>query len=204
MTEFKAGDRGIGLAAYPDYDSELIEGDVWEYQNPTRPDVLVIETTGVGFLRSMLRRTAVLIDDEHDSERAGSLARGLGEEHPVVDAYKTGGRAIGDGDWMSSTGGQSTARGNVLTEAKGLIEGDRNKSYGSPTQNFTNTAEIWTALLRHKLKDGEAITATEVGTLMVGLKLARTIAQPKRDNFVDMAGYAACAWQTIADTEEAQ
>jgi hypothetical protein len=86
-----------------------------------------------------------------------------------------------------------TPREAVLSEAAGLITGDRNKTYGSPTENFDNTAAIWNALLGHKLK--EPITSTEVGTLMVGLKLARTIAQPKRDNFVDMAGYAACAWE---------
>lgn len=86
-----------------------------------------------------------------------------------------------------------TPREGILTEASGLITGDRNKTYGSPTENFENTAAVWNVLLGHKLK--EPITATEVGTLMVGLKLARTIAQPKRDNFVDMAGYAACAWE---------
>lgn len=96
----------------------------------------------------------------------------------------------------------ATPRGEVLDEAKGLITGDRNKTYGSPTENFSNTAEIWNALLRHKLKDGQRITPTEVATLMVGLKLARTVAQPKRDNFVDMAGYAACGWETLEETGE--
>lgn len=80
-----------------------------------------------------------------------------------------------------------------------MIEGDRNKTYGSPTQNFQNTADIWNVLLAHKLKDGAEITATEVATLMIALKLARTIAQPKRDNFVDIAGYAACGWEAQAD-----
>lgn len=90
-------------------------------------------------------------------------------------------------------------RASVLVEARQLITGDRNKTYGSPTENFSNTAAIWNALLRHKLKPGEEITATEVATLMVGLKLARTVAQPKRDNFVDMAGYAACGAETMLE-----
>lgn len=96
---------------------------------------------------------------------------------------------------------QETPRAAVLIEAATLITGDRNKTYGSPTQNFQNTADIWTVLLSHKLKDGERFTATEVGTFMVALKLARTIAQPKRDNFVDIAGYAGCAWETLAEAE---
>lgn len=89
-----------------------------------------------------------------------------------------------------------TPRASVLREAESLITGDRNKAYGSPTQNFTNTAEIWTALLRHKLKDGETISPAEVASLMIGLKLARTVGEPKRDNWVDMAGYAGCGYET--------
>lgn len=90
-------------------------------------------------------------------------------------------------------------RADVLDEAKGLITGDRNRAYGSPTANFTNTAEIWTALLRHKLRDGEAILADEVASLMVGLKLARTVGQPKRDNWVDIAGYAGCGYEAAVE-----
>lgn len=93
-------------------------------------------------------------------------------------------------------------RESVLAEAASLITGDRNKTYGSPTQNFQNTAELWTVLLRHKLKDGEVIDPNEVGTLMVALKLARTVAQDKRDNYVDMAGYAACAHEASVGSEE--
>ena len=106
--------------------------------------------------------------------------------------------------WVEEYPDQSgfTPRGELLMEARSLIEGDRNKTYGSPTENFKNTADIWNALLGHKMKDGARITPTEVATLMVGLKLARTIAQPKRDNFVDMAGYAACGWETQSETVE--
>lgn len=88
-----------------------------------------------------------------------------------------------------------TPRASVLREAESLITGDRNKAYGSPTQNFTNTAEIWTALIRHKLKDGEVLTPAEVASFMIGLKLARTVGEPKRDNWVDMAGYAGCGYE---------
>jgi Domain of unknown function (DUF6378) len=94
---------------------------------------------------------------------------------------------------------QDPPRAAVLTEAASLITGDRNKTYGSPTANFRTTAEIWTALLAHKLKDDEAIEPYEVGALMVGLKLARTVADAKRDSWVDIAGYAGCAWECQAE-----
>jgi len=88
-----------------------------------------------------------------------------------------------------------TPRESILYEAAELITGDRNKTYGSPTQNFQDTARIWTASLRHKLKDGVELDATDVAKLMIGLKLARITAQPKRDNWTDIAGYAACGYE---------
>lgn len=94
-----------------------------------------------------------------------------------------------------------TPRGRVLREAENLITGDRNQTYGSPTQNFQNTADIWNALMGHKFKDGHSFTPTDVANLMIGLKLARMVAQPKRDNFVDIAGYAACGWETVEDSK---
>lgn len=87
------------------------------------------------------------------------------------------------------------SRARVLREAEKLITGDRNETYGSPTTNFQNTADLWSVQLSHKLKEGERFTAVDVALLMVHLKLARMIAQPKRDNFVDGAGYLACAWE---------
>lgn len=92
------------------------------------------------------------------------------------------------------------SRGALLREAEGLITGDRNKSYGSPTQNFTNIADLWNVQFRHKLVEGQRFTATDVAIAMIHVKQARLIAQPKRDNFVDIAGYAACGWEAQEDT----
>lgn len=83
-------------------------------------------------------------------------------------------------------------RAQVLDEAKALITGDRNKSYGSPIQNFTNTADLWTVQFQHKFKDGERFTASDIAQAMVLLKMARMIAGDKHDNYVDAIGYAAC------------
>lgn len=94
-------------------------------------------------------------------------------------------------------GSERTPREGVLSEAATLITGDRNQTYGSPTQNFTDTANVWNTILRRKLKDGESIQPGEVASMMIALKLVRNIAQEKRDNFVDIAGYAACGWEAI-------
>lgn len=95
---------------------------------------------------------------------------------------------------------ESTPREGVLSEAATLITGDRNQTYGSPTQNFTDTANVWNTILRRKLKDGESIQPGEVAAMMVGLKLVRMVAQPKRDNWVDIAGYAACGYEADLST----
>lgn len=83
-------------------------------------------------------------------------------------------------------------RVQVLNEAAGLINGDRNASYGTPTQNFTNIADLWTIGFRHLLCEGASFTASHVAQAMSYVKLARMIAGSKRDNWVDLAGYAGC------------
>lgn len=89
-----------------------------------------------------------------------------------------------------------TPRGAVLREAEKLITGDRNKTYGSPVENFDVTAALWTQQLGHKLKAGESFTATDVALLMIQLKMARLRTSPgTRDHYVDISGYAACGWE---------
>lgn len=89
-----------------------------------------------------------------------------------------------------------TPRGKILREAEKLITGDRNKNYGSPTENFDTTAALWNAQLGHKLKPGESFTATDVALLMIQLKMARLkTSTSNRDHYLDIAGYVACGWE---------
>lgn len=86
-----------------------------------------------------------------------------------------------------------TPRASVLREAESLITGDRNKNYGTPTENFDTTAALWNVQLGHKLKPGASFTATDVALLMIQLKMARLKTSiSNRDHYVDIAGYAAC------------
>lgn len=52
---------------------------------------------------------------------------------------------------------------------------------------------MWTGILAHKLRDGQAITAMDIPLCMVAIKLARQSHHHKRDNLVDIAGYARTA-----------
>ena len=73
---------------------------------------------------------------------------------------------------------------SVLLEAQGLVHGDRQAAYGHPIEDFTRTAAMWSAILGHP------ITAEQVGLCMCAVKLSRQVNLPKRDNLVDLAGYA--------------
>ena len=73
---------------------------------------------------------------------------------------------------------------SILEEAHRLVHGDRGADYGSPLDDFTRTARMWSAIL------GAYVSAEQVGLCMIALKISRQCNKPKRDNMVDVAGYA--------------
>ncbi|MGI8313322.1 DUF6378 domain-containing protein [Saccharopolyspora hattusasensis] len=92
-----------------------------------------------------------------------------------------------------------TPRARVLAEASKLIHGDRNDTYGPPAANFERIAAMWSVLLGPQLS--APIQPRQVADMMIALKLTRSVVAPKRDNYVDIAGYAACG-QEIAEGEK--
>jgi hypothetical protein len=88
---------------------------------------------------------------------------------------------------------------SVLTEAQGLVHGDRNQSYGHPLDDYTRTAGMVSAMLSHKLK--ESLTPEDLGMVMCCVKLSRQMNRAKRDNLVDLAGYAECVQWMIDERE---
>jgi hypothetical protein len=72
---------------------------------------------------------------------------------------------------------------SILDEAKRIVHGDRGENYGHPFEDFSRTAQIWSAIL------GTEVTPENVALCMVGLKISREVNRPKRDNIVDGAGY---------------
>ena len=84
---------------------------------------------------------------------------------------------------------------SVIDTAKEIIYGDREKTYGHPSKNLENIADMWTIYLRGRgLLDpnGDALTATDVCNTMILLKVARLANQPDHvDSIVDIVGYAA-------------
>jgi hypothetical protein len=81
----------------------------------------------------------------------------------------------------------------ILDEAKRLVCGDRQASYGPPDQDFQRTAKMWEALLGVYIKNGVLVIPPKaVAMCMIALKLSRETHMKKRDNAVDIAGYAHC------------
>ena len=81
-------------------------------------------------------------------------------------------------------------KATVLEEAERIVSGSRRQEYGTPLDNWNDTAAIWNVLLHKKLK--EPLTADDAILCMLGVKLARLAFAPKRDSVVDIAGYARC------------
>lgn len=73
---------------------------------------------------------------------------------------------------------------NILQEADRLTGGDRGADYGHPLDDYTRTAAIWSAIL------GVDVTPEQAQLCMIGVKISRECNKHKRDNLVDIAGYA--------------
>ena len=79
---------------------------------------------------------------------------------------------------------------SVLDEAKEIIYGDREKTYGKPSKNLECIAQMWNAYL--KSMGSNELEAKDVACMMVLLKTARLANDPThRDSIVDICGYAA-------------
>lgn len=89
-------------------------------------------------------------------------------------------------------------RTEILDRAKRIVVGDREQDYGSPEDSFQTCADLWEAYISHC--GCHPISAKDVAVMLALLKIAR-IAQghAKEDNWVDLAGYAACGGEIESD-----
>lgn len=78
-------------------------------------------------------------------------------------------------------------RSEILDAAQECVCGQREQDYGSPERSFECIAAMWSAYLNH------VIEPKDVAAMMALLKIARiSTGHGKTDNWVDLAGYAAC------------
>lgn len=83
---------------------------------------------------------------------------------------------------------------DLLKYADHLINGPRAQDYGPPHESFKKIAKLWSTYLHTE------ITVTDVGMMMILLKVARNgRGKNKDDNFVDICGYAALTGSACFD-----
>ncbi|MGL5979346.1 MAG: DUF6378 domain-containing protein [Phocaeicola sp.] len=73
---------------------------------------------------------------------------------------------------------------NILQEADSIVSGDRAADYGDIVENFNRIAEI------ASIMSNKAITADDCVNVLIAVKLSREAFKHKRDNLVDLCGYA--------------
>jgi hypothetical protein len=79
----------------------------------------------------------------------------------------------------------------IIDQAKEIVEGDREKTYGSPGINLKRIADQWSCYLNQKHGSEAKLSEQDVCWMMVLLKMARQIHSYKDDNLVDAIGYIA-------------
>lgn len=84
---------------------------------------------------------------------------------------------------------------SALEEAQRLVHGPRGQDYGHPIDDYTRTGRMWGAILGIPDIDPRVCCL-----MMAAVKISREVNAPKRDNRVDLAGYAECA-QMVAERQ---
>lgn len=88
-------------------------------------------------------------------------------------------------------------RSEILKQADGIVNGERQNQYGSPERSFTFIAELWSDYLHMMISD------KDVALMMILMKVAREAGgDGKMDNWVDIAGYAACGGEIASKQYE--
>lgn len=83
-------------------------------------------------------------------------------------------------------------REQTLDEALKCVTKDRQTTYGTPEDNFKTIANLWYGYT------GIPFTPSQVAMMMLLLKVARQKnCASYADNYVDIAGYAACAAELV-------
>lgn len=110
------------------------------------------------------------------------------------------------GEDVSAPDDPHAAKRDILNSALAAVCGDRALNYGKPEANFARIALLWNAYVHIRAKDQGveeaklAFTEWDVANLMILMKVARTMNQPNhKDSWVDIAGYAACAYDITHD-----
>lgn len=90
-------------------------------------------------------------------------------------------------------------REDILKSAQDCVCGQRQIDYGTPEDNFSTIACLWSIYMKaaYSYIPLNMITAKDVAIMMALLKVARIARGSNPDSFIDLAGYAACAGEIV-------
>lgn len=182
------------LSVYPDYSGDfcysklrldtIFDEDVQSIRIEGRTGSVTI--THSDFISTYKNATGVVID----LSEAGSLRD---TTYVSIALFMKNGETIGAKPIKIDRGivnRDKTDRETCLLLAKECVCGQREQDYGTPEDNFGTIARLWSEYL------GKEITPVDVAMMMALLKTARIKnGGGTEDSFVDLAGYAACAYE---------
>ena len=98
-------------------------------------------------------------------------------------------------------------REEILAAAQKCVCGDREQDYGSPERSFGVIGQSWETYLQEKCLEPRCggppevqILPEDVAAMMCLFKIARiATGHGKADNWIDLAGYAACGGELEAE-----
>ena len=97
-------------------------------------------------------------------------------------------------------------RQDILNKALEIVTNNREDIHGRAENSFKAIAAMWQAYLDHKQTahdDKVNIEPHDVALMMGLLKIVRAGFNPgHKDNFIDLAGYAACAGESESEESE--
>ena len=96
------------------------------------------------------------------------------------------------------TGPLASPRAKLLQDAIELVTKSRNNTYGPPSQDFARSAGMLNAL-GFSGPEGRPIRSVDIAYIIICVKLYRAMWSDKYDTVLDIAGYAACAWDCIVE-----
>lgn len=87
-------------------------------------------------------------------------------------------------------------RASILDAARDAVLRDRAATHGAVESSFAHLAAVWSVRL------GVDVTPAQVALMLVDLKVTRAWGNPGHgDNWVDIAGYAACGGEIAGGAE---
>lgn len=95
-----------------------------------------------------------------------------------------------------------SVQGDLLRSAIGKIEGDRNKDYGAPHEDFERTAGMLNSL-GYRGPGGREMVGSDWAVIEICGKLSRLVHSPDhKDSIEDIGGYAGCYWEARDHAQE--